>query len=80
MNHVERFNRVMNFQPVDRLPMIEFAGWWDKTVERWRAEGLPPTLKEPEEIREYLGLDCYRQWWISPLRLPHSSHKLEIPS
>ena len=40
MNHVERFRAVMNFQPVDRLPRWEWAMWWDKTIERWHAEGL----------------------------------------
>ena len=35
MNHVERFRAVMNFQPVDRLPVWEWAMWWDKTIERW---------------------------------------------
>ena len=34
MNHVERFERVMNFEPVDRLSMIEWADYWTR---RWRA-------------------------------------------
>jgi len=34
MNHVERFRAVMNFQPVDRLPVWEWAMWWDKTIAR----------------------------------------------
>jgi len=54
----------MAFQPVDRLPVIEWAGWWDKTVERWRGEGLPAHLRDAGEIRDYLGLDCYRQLWV----------------
>lgn len=64
MNHVERFNRVMSFQPVDRLPMIEWAVWWHLTIERWHTEGLPAELTEQGEIRDALGLDCYRQYWI----------------
>ncbi len=35
MNQRERFLNVMNFQPVDTLPMIEWAGWWDKTILRF---------------------------------------------
>jgi len=64
MNHVDRFTRLMSFQPVDRLPMIEWAGWWDLTVQRWHTEGLPAELHDAAEIRESLGLDCYRQLWI----------------
>ena len=26
----ERFRRALNFEPCDRLPMIEWAMWWDK--------------------------------------------------
>ncbi|MFP4057029.1 MAG: uroporphyrinogen decarboxylase family protein [Candidatus Brocadiia bacterium] len=66
MDHVERFRSVMAFQPVDRLPMVEWAGWWDKTVERWRREGLPDSLTDAPAIREYLGLDPYRQLWVRP--------------
>ena len=32
MNQVERFRAVMNCQPVDRLPVWEWAMWWDKTI------------------------------------------------
>ena len=63
MNHVERLRAVMAFQPVDRLPVIEWAGYWDKTLERWRGEGLPPEIEDRAEVRDYLGLDCYRQLW-----------------
>jgi len=66
MNQVERFRAVMEFKPIDRLPLFEFAGWWDKTLERWYKEGLPSHLTEAGEIREYLGLDCYRMLWINP--------------
>ena len=64
MNHVERFRALMAFQPVDRLPVIEWAGWWDLTIDRWRQEGLPAGLDSAADIREYLGLDPYRQAWI----------------
>jgi len=64
MNCRERFLRTMNFEQPDRLPMVEWAGWWDKTLDRWRTEGLP--VMEPQETREYLGLDMFRQLWFSP--------------
>jgi hypothetical protein len=65
MNHVERFRAVMNFQPVDRLPRWEWAMWWDKTIERWRAEGLPRNLDSVFDIAQYFGLDPYQQFWFS---------------
>jgi hypothetical protein len=65
MNHVERFRAVMEFQPVDRLPMWEWAMWWDKTIERWKGEGLPAELNTVFEIAEYFGLDPYQQFWFS---------------
>jgi uroporphyrinogen-III decarboxylase len=67
MNHVERFRAVMNFQPVDRLPVWEWAMWWDKTIERWHGEGLPRelTFDRVFEIARWFGLDPYRQFWFS---------------
>jgi hypothetical protein len=66
MNTRERFVAVMNFQPVDRLPMIESYWWWDKTATRWHAEGLPQELTEHTEIARWFGLDTHRIFWISP--------------
>ena len=67
MNHVERFRAVMNFQPVDRLPLWEWAMWWDKTIERWHGEGLPRelTFDRVFEIARWFGLDPYQQFWFS---------------
>ena len=65
MNHVERFRAVMNFQPVDRLPRWEWAMWWDKTIERWKLEGLPQRLNTVFEIAHYFDLDPYQQFWFS---------------
>ena len=31
MNTRERFLSVMAFRPFDRLPVFEWAEWWDKT-------------------------------------------------
>lgn len=65
MNTRERFHAVMNFRPFDRLPVLEWAGWWDKTIERWHQEKLPVALTDPYEIRKYFGLDAYRQGWFA---------------
>lgn len=62
----ERFQAIMGFRPVDRLPRIEWAAWWDKTLERWYQEGLPVELTGDEEIRQWFGLENYIQFWPEP--------------
>lgn len=67
MNHVERFRAVMNFQAVDRLPRWEWAMWWDQTIDRWHAEGLPRDLQFSQvfDIARHFDLDPYQQFWFS---------------
>ena len=53
----ERFLSVLNFvKPDDRLPMVEWAAWWDKTLDRWKQEGLPEEITWDESL-EHFGLD-----------------------
>ena len=40
MNHRERFRALMNYEPIDRMPLYYF-GTWAETKVRWREEGLP---------------------------------------
>ena len=40
----------------DRLPMVEWAAWWDKTIGRWKQEGLPEDLDLAGSL-QYFGLD-----------------------
>ncbi|MDD4889029.1 MAG: uroporphyrinogen decarboxylase family protein [Phycisphaerae bacterium] len=58
----ERFHAVMNFQPFDRLPMIEWATWWDKTIDRWQGEGL--ACRDRYDLYRHFGLDVYYQNWV----------------
>jgi hypothetical protein len=60
----ERFHAIMDFQPFDRLPLLEWAGWWDKTIERWRGEGLPAEAIDRYAICRHFGLDVYKQDWF----------------
>jgi hypothetical protein len=64
MNHLERFRALMDFQPVDRIPRIEWATWWDQTIDRWCGEGLG--VRDRYELYEVFDLDPYFQWWFSP--------------
>ena len=62
MNHVERFRAVMAFQPVDRLPIWEWAMWWDETIARWRGEGH---LRLDEDYRDHFDLDTRQAGWLN---------------
>ncbi len=64
MNTRERFHAVMNFRPYDRLPLLEWAIWWDKTIERWHQEGLPSEVKDRYDLYHHFGLEMYMQDWI----------------
>lgn len=76
MTNRERFRAVANFQPFDRLPVIEWATWWSQTLDRWRGEGLPPALNGSVAIAEHFGLDLYEQHWF-PMwgQRPPTPHK-----
>lgn len=69
MTNRERFHAVLNGKtPDDRLPVIEWAYYWNLTRERWNSEGLDPTLTS-EEVFEYFGLDAHTGYtlpFISP--------------
>jgi hypothetical protein len=72
----ERFHATMNFQPVDRLPIVEWAGWWGQTLDRWHQEGLPAELTDRYAICRHFGLDVYQQIWFPTLstRMPPPAH------
>ncbi len=59
MTASERFRKYISGEVVDRCPVIEWAPWWNLTVERWKGEGLPENLNSREEIQEFFGLDRY---------------------
>ncbi len=64
----ERFRRVMaGDAAVDRLPTIEWAYWWDKTLELWYGQGLPRGLDEAA-MADFVGIDRNTQFW-----LPHKT-------
>ena len=57
MNARDRFVRTLNFETCpDRLPMVEWAAWWDLTIDRWKTEGLPPDISWEASL-DYFGLD-----------------------
>jgi len=68
----ERFQATLNLQKPDRYPVFEWATWWDKTLDRWRGEGMPDLTAE--ERWDYFGLDHHKQYW-----LPRVSRDLVLP-
>ena len=59
-----RFRKVISgHMPEDTLPCLEWAGWWDQTITRWRGEGLPAEL-EIYDIKRHFGLDVNYQLWF----------------
>jgi hypothetical protein len=56
MTDRERFAKIMRFEKgLDRFLCVEWAPWWDKTIERWEAEGLPKGMSCDDTAR-YFGL------------------------
>lgn len=61
----ERFRAVLSGGlPDDRLPVIEWAPWWDLTAKRWEKEGFQPGAEWYDTFRQF-GLDGHRQYWFS---------------
>ena len=65
MNHRERFNALLNYQPYDRLPVICF-GYWEETLEKWveqkyisqkEIEGSDDGNEIEQKITTKLGFD-----------------------
>ena len=65
MTNRDRFLACLNGEPPDRLPCVEWAGWWDKTTSRWAAEE-PACPTGQHALYQYLGLDMHYQYWLSP--------------
>lgn len=66
MENLSRFKKTFNFEKVDRLPVMEWATWWNETIQRWRQEGLPDSVVSGTDIMEYFGLDVHKQFWFGP--------------
>jgi len=63
MRHDERFDAFFSRRgKLDRLPIIEWAGWWDKTTDQWKKQGMSPDVNPSR----YWDLDPLVQFWIGP--------------
>ncbi len=66
MNTRERVEKTLRFEKPDRLPAIEWATWWDKTLLRWQQDGLTVPL-DSESLFRHFGLDSHSQIWVRPI-------------
>lgn len=66
MTSKELFEAVLNRKKTDRVPAVEWAGWWNLTFERWYKEGMPVD-PAPYAINRYFGQDKLWQIWF-PVR------------
>ena len=74
----ERFLTVLNGKlPPCRLPMIEWAAWWDTTIARWTTEGMPQDLDFSKSLM-YFGLDEMYCVGCSPAVPPAPGHGLGV--
>lgn len=64
LSNRERFRKIMNFEKVDRMPMYEWAPFWNLTMDRWVNEGLDISNLQYGEIGQKLGLDLLQQIYI----------------
>lgn len=55
MTHRERYNRVMHYQTVDKIPNYEF-GYWEETFPNWHKQGLPKHINNWDAAYEYFGI------------------------
>lgn len=64
----ENFHKLMNGDPtLDAAPAIEWAVWWNKTLEEWEEAGMPKNMSQ-EEVFHYFGLDNNTQFWFPALK------------
>jgi len=56
MNDRERFLATMRYGPRDRCVIWDF-GFWDETLRRWHAEGLPDEVDTNPKAARFFGMD-----------------------
>ncbi|MFW5868602.1 MAG: hypothetical protein ACOCX2_12335, partial [Armatimonadota bacterium] len=66
MTVAERFIAAMRGEPLDRLPMVEWAPYWDQTLDRWVSAGMPDGMSR-YEVQQHFGLDPVFRFRTNPL-------------
>ncbi len=60
MSPKDRFYATMDFKKPDRIIDAEF-GYWNDTLKRWHAEGLPAFVKNNSDADVYFGFDVWQK-------------------
>ena len=64
MTSKDRMINFFNHEKSDRLPCVEWATWWNLTLERWyNTEGLDKELTG-KKLMEHFGHDYTSQTWV----------------
>lgn len=64
MNLREQFHAIMNGLPADGMPVMEWAYWWDKTLDIWYKQGLPAGLND-QQMQDYFNLAHHKHFWLA---------------
>lgn len=66
----ERWRAVVSGEPIDRLPIVEWAPWWHLTYERWQREGIKTGpyngAQAVLDLQRAFGLDGCIQTYFAP--------------
>ena len=73
----ERFRRTMFFQEVDFRPNFEF-GYWERTLEVWRQQGMPSHVVDEASAYDYFGIESWHM--LSPNSNPVARFDLALIS
>ena len=67
MKASERFAAAATGRPFDRLPLLEWATWWDKTVSKWEQTNPKLIGMNGLDLKRHFGLDLDLQIWITAM-------------
>ncbi|MBI4559108.1 MAG: hypothetical protein HY706_16105 [Candidatus Hydrogenedentes bacterium] len=71
----ERFRRTMFYQDVPLRPNLEF-GYWSKTLEVWREQGLPESVTDEASAYDYFGIENWAMVNLHANPLPLFKHEV----
>ncbi len=72
MNQRERFQKIMDYQPVDRIPVMAVEPFEKTAVSRWVKEGLEPGVP----LEDALGMDKFIKVPVGLAPIPRFEHKV----
>ena len=77
MNSVSsNVRKILEFEKPERMPVVEWCLWWDKTIKDWEAQGMPGGMDD-FALYNYFGLDKNAQFWLEhySAECPKPSHQ-----